>query len=133
MEEKLRECLVCNKPLKGRIDKKFCDDFCRNKYHNLQKTGEGYGQIVRNINNMLLKNRRILESLLPEHMPASKHSRDKLLMLGFQFRYITHLHTNKDGKTYFYCYDYGYLELSHSRYLVVRQKDAFRDNFKHSR
>ena len=23
-------CLYCGKPVKGRIDKKFCDDWCRN-------------------------------------------------------------------------------------------------------
>ena len=25
-------CLTCNKPVKGRTDKKFCDDYCRNNY-----------------------------------------------------------------------------------------------------
>jgi hypothetical protein len=25
-----KKCLACGKQLKGRIDKKFCDDYCRN-------------------------------------------------------------------------------------------------------
>ena len=29
-----KPCLSCSKPVKGRTDKKFCDDYCRNSYHN---------------------------------------------------------------------------------------------------
>ena len=56
-----KNCLACDKPVKGRTDKKFCDDFCRNKYNNQLKAG--CNNYVRNINNALGKNRRILESL----------------------------------------------------------------------
>ncbi len=31
-------CQQCGKPVKGRIDKRFCDDFCRNAYNNNLKT-----------------------------------------------------------------------------------------------
>lgn len=30
-------CLNCDKTLKGRTDKKFCDDYCRNSYNNQLK------------------------------------------------------------------------------------------------
>ncbi|MBL7762218.1 MAG: DUF2116 family Zn-ribbon domain-containing protein, partial [Chitinophagaceae bacterium] len=56
-------CLNCGKPLKGRSDKKFCDDSCRNNYNNQLKSI--VNNQMRNINNVLGKNRRILESLLP--------------------------------------------------------------------
>ena len=29
-----RNCLECKDPVKGRIDKKFCSDYCRNAYNN---------------------------------------------------------------------------------------------------
>ena len=29
-----RECLECREPVKGRVDKKFCSDYCRNAYNN---------------------------------------------------------------------------------------------------
>ena len=29
-----RECLECGEPLKGRVDKKFCSDYCRNSHNN---------------------------------------------------------------------------------------------------
>jgi predicted nucleic acid-binding Zn ribbon protein len=44
-----RLCLTCNKPLKGRTDKKFCDDYCRNNYNNQLKSNTI--NLVRNINN----------------------------------------------------------------------------------
>ncbi len=119
----VKTCLACAKPLKGRVDKKFCDDYCRNNYNNLQKAKGNYSSYVRNINNSLLKNRKILESILPATEETAKANKEKLLRLGFQFKYLTHLYITKSGKTYFYCYDYGYLPLDNDWYLVVRRKE----------
>ncbi|MFY7839663.1 MAG: hypothetical protein ACOVP7_05275 [Lacibacter sp.] len=118
-----KTCLACGKALKGRIDKKFCDDYCRNNYNNLQKAKGSYSSFVRNINNTLLKNRKIMESILPDTEKTAKASKDKLQRLGFHFNYFTHLYTTKDGKTYFYCYDYGYLPLDNEWYLIVKKKE----------
>jgi hypothetical protein len=79
--------------------------------------------VVRNTNNALLKNRKILESILPASEETAKATKDKLLRLGFQLKYLTHLYTTKTGKTYYYCYDYGYLPLDNDWYLVVRKKE----------
>jgi hypothetical protein len=116
-------CLSCGKQLKGRVDKKFCDDYCRNNYNNLQKAKGSYSSYVRNINNTLLKNRKVLESILPETEETARANREKLLRLGFQFKYLTHIYTTRTGKTYYYCYDYGYLPLENDWYLVVRRKE----------
>jgi predicted nucleic acid-binding Zn ribbon protein len=116
-------CLACGKPLKGRSDKKFCDDYCRNNYNNQQKAKGNYSAYVRHINNTLLKNRKILESILPDGEETAKANRDKLQRLGFHFTYHTHTYTTKTGKTYFYCYDYGYLPLENDWYLVVKRKE----------
>lgn len=118
-----KNCLSCGKKLNGRIDKKFCDDYCRNNYNNLQKSKGSYSSYVRNINNTLLKNRRILESVLPETEETAKANKEKLQRLGFQFRYLTHTYQTKTGKMYFYCYDYGYLPLDNDWYLIVKQKE----------
>jgi predicted nucleic acid-binding Zn ribbon protein len=118
-----KTCLYCGKTLKGRIDKKFCDDNCRNNYNNQQKAKGSHSAYVRNINNALLKNRKILESLLPDEKKTANANRDKLMRLGFQFKYITHLYTTKDDKTYFYCYDYGYLPLENDWFLIVKRKE----------
>ena len=118
-EEKL--CLTCSKPVKGRSDKKFCDDYCRAAYNNDLKSTTN--NLIRNINNALGKNRRILESLLPEGEPTAKTNKDKLLEKGFQFKYHTHLYQTKNDKTYFYCYEYGYLPLENNWYLIVKREE----------
>jgi hypothetical protein len=52
-----------------------------------------------------------------------KTIKEKLLQKGFLFKYITHLYTTKEGKVYYYCYDYGYLPLDNDWYLIVRRKE----------
>lgn len=118
-----KSCVCCGKTLKGRIDKKFCDDYCRNSYNNQQKSRSNYSATVRNINNALLKNRKILESILPETEETAKANREKLQRLGFHFRYITEVYTTKTGKVYYYCYDFGYLPLENDWFLIVRKKE----------
>ena len=116
-----RECLACGKILHGRADKKFCNDYCRNAYNNSQKAATT--PVVRNINNALLKNRRILEAVLgAEEM--QKAPKEKLLQQGFQFRFLPHTYTNKKGNIYFFCYEYGYLPLENDWYLVVKRKEV---------
>jgi transcriptional accessory protein Tex/SPT6 len=113
-----RTCLSCDKNLKGRTDKKFCDDYCRNNYNNQLKTIDI--SPVRNINNALGKNRRILMSFFSEGQHTAKAARDELLQKGYQFKYSTHTYTNKKGKLYFFCYDYGYLPLENNYFLLVK-------------
>jgi hypothetical protein len=118
-----KTCLSCNKALKGRIDKKFCDDYCRNNFNNQQKAKGSYSSYVRNINNTLLKNRKILDSILPEGEETAKANKDTLQRVGFHFKYFTHTYTTKSGKTYFYCYDYGYLPTGNDWFLIVKRKE----------
>jgi predicted nucleic acid-binding Zn ribbon protein len=114
-----KECLACGKTLHGRADKKFCNDYCRNAYNNHLKSVNS--PIIRAINNALLKNRRILETVLGEE-EMQKTTKDKLLQLGFQIKYSTHTYTNKKGNVYFFCYEYGYLPLDGDCYLVVKRR-----------
>lgn len=115
-----KNCLACGKPLQGRADKKFCDDYCRNAYHNKSKALDI--KIVRNINNALRKNRNILEEILKDEDTA-RANQEKLLSLGFNFKYQTHTYTTKKGHSYIYCYEYGYLPLENNWYLIVKNKE----------
>lgn len=121
-KENIRPCLACSKPLKGRADKKFCNDYCRNNHNNGQKARGGHSSYVRNITHALLKNRRILEAILPGGEETARAKKEKLHSLGFQFKYLTHMYTTQAGKTYYYCFDYGYLPLENDWYLVVKRK-----------
>ena len=118
--ENQTNCLACNKPVKGRTDKKFCNDYCRNTFNNNLKSAAN--NLVRNINNALGKNRRILEQAFHEEEEMAKITKEKLLLKGFQFKYITHTYTNKKGTVYFFCYDLGYLPLENDWYLLVKRK-----------
>ena len=121
MSPEIKTCLNCGKPVLGRVDKKFCDDQCRNTYNNQQSSASN--NLIRNINHALKKNRNILESLIPAGEELSTTTRDRLLRAGFQFKYFTHLYQNKKGNQYHYCYDFGYLELDGDWFLVVKGKE----------
>ncbi len=113
-----KSCLACNKILKGRTDKKFCDDYCRNSYNN-QRKGD-VNNYARNIINALRKNKKILEKFLGnEHMV--KTTRGRLLNRGFQFNYHTHTYENKKGGVYVFCFEMGYLALEYDWFLVVKK------------
>jgi len=112
-------CLACDKEITGgRSDKKFCDDYCRGVYNNILKSPANNN--IRNINNTLSKNRRILESLMPSDKINVKVSKDVLITQQFAFDYHTQSRPAKNG-TYFYCYDYGYLTLDNDFVLIVRK------------
>ncbi|MEO6255053.1 MAG: hypothetical protein ABIO79_17215 [Ferruginibacter sp.] len=120
-QKEIKSCGLCEKPLKGRSDKKFCDDYCRAAYNNELKSASN--NYIRNVNNALGKNRRILENLLRDGEQMAKTNQDKLLSAGFQFRYITHTYTNQKGKLYHFCYEYGYLSLENNWFLIVKRNE----------
>ena len=114
-----RTCPECSKPVFGRVDKKFCSDACRNSYNN--KVNAASTNHMRNVNNILAKNRRILAGLNPEG--KRKTHRDQLLMRGFDFDYHTSSYTTKAGDTYHFCYEQGYLLLQEGLILLVQKKE----------
>jgi len=113
-----RTCIECNEVFHGRADKKFCSDMCRNAYNN--KLNSSSNNYVRNINNILRKNRRIIEELIPDE--TAKVSQQKLMDKGFNFSYYTNTVTTKTGKNYLFCYEYGYLPIEGNYYLLVKRK-----------
>jgi predicted nucleic acid-binding Zn ribbon protein len=121
VENQRVHCLTCNKPVRGRTDKKYCDDYCRNTFNNRLKSS--VNNLVRNINNALVKNRRILEKFFINDEEIIKTTKEKLLQEGFQFKYITHTCATKKGIVYFFCYDLGYLPLENNWYLLVKRKN----------
>ena len=114
-----KQCLECGDEFIGRADKKFCSPNCRSAYNN--KLNSDATNFIRNINNILRKNRRILAALNPNG--KMKIHRDKLIGEGFKFSYFTNIYQTKNGNTYYFVYDQGYLQLDDGWLaLVVRQK-----------
>lgn len=113
-----KACLECGDKIIGRSDKKFCSDQCRVSYNNKLKSDET--NYMRNVNNALRKNRRILVELNPEG--KRKISRDKLSQLGFNFSHHTDIYKTKEGAIYFYSYEQGYLEIDAKTLLLVKKE-----------
>jgi len=118
----MKNCLDCGSTIHGRADKKFCNDQCRNNYNN-QLNSQNYA-LVRNINNILKRNKRILEELAPAG--KIKISRKKLTALNFNFEYFTNIYQTSTGNTYFFCYDYGYLPLQGDDVLIVHKEEPLK-------
>ena len=113
-------CLECNDPLRGRADKKFCNDFCRNAYNNRQNTEQN--NFMRQVNAILRRNRRILEMHIKTGEELGKVTGQRLLGEGYDFKYHTHQIANKKGQVYTFCYDLGFLPLENDWLLVVRRR-----------
>jgi predicted nucleic acid-binding Zn ribbon protein len=119
-----RNCQVCGSPLRGRVDKKFCNDYCRNHYNNGLKQQDRHHPLVRQLNGYLLRNRRILQSLLAPGSSTGRVHRDRLLAEGFLFRYFTHQQLTRKGKIYHYCYEYGYRGLGNGWYMLIKGRET---------
>ncbi|MBT3742151.1 MAG: hypothetical protein P8N27_02070 [Polaribacter sp.] len=116
MEDK--KCLECEEVLKGRVDKKFCSDYCRNAYNN--RVNKDSKNLIRNINNRLRKNYKILSEL--NITGKTKVTRTKLYDQGFDFNFFTSIYKTKTGNTYFYIYDEGYLPLENELFLLIKKE-----------
>ncbi len=113
-----KKCPECGDKIYGRADKKFCTDYCRNAYNN--KLNQTANNNIRNINNQLKRNWRILDDLNPNDK-CSVH-KNKLVDKGFNFGYFTSIYTTKKGTIYYFVYDQGYLELENGYYMLVKKK-----------
>ena len=112
-----RKCLECDEVVKGRIDKKFCSDYCRNSYNN--RVNKDSKNLIRNINNRLRKNHKILSEL--NLTGKTKVTRTKLYDKGFDFQFFTSIYKTKTGNTYFYIYNEGYLPLENETFLLIKR------------
>ena len=112
-----KNCPECGEKIVGRTDKKFCSDYCRNAHNN--KINKDNTNLVRNINNQLRKNFRILEELNPTD--KTRASKAKLQAKGFSFEYFTSIYTTKSGTIYYFVYDQGYLPLEGDYYALVKR------------
>lgn len=111
------KCLECGDEIHGRSDKKFCSDGCRNTFNN--KNNRDATNLMRNINNKIRKNYRILSELNFVD-GKTKSTRTKLISAGFSFEYFTHFKVYKNGAEYRFLYDIGYKFLEDDYVLLVK-------------
>ena len=121
-----RPCLTCGTMLAGRIDKKFCDDYCRSMHNNKEYNTNRGATIIRKVNSILRKNRRILEELLAPNEEKAKVEKAKLTGRGFNFDFYTSAFSHKRGVVYYFCYEYGYLSMETDHYFIIRRTEVVR-------
>lgn len=113
-----KKCQECGGKISGRVDKKFCSDPCRVAYNNRIRSDET--NFMRNVNNTLRKNRRILMELNPSG--KTRVAREQLSARGFDFSFFTSEYKTREGSVYHYCYEQGYLEIDKDWFLLVVKK-----------
>jgi hypothetical protein len=101
--------------IKGRTDRKFCNDQCRGTYHNLQYLESNTA--IRLINRILKKNYSIL-SLLNTNGKTTV-SKIQLHYLGYRFEYVTSMSKTRNNNVCFFCYNQGYRELNDKVMMLV--------------
>ena len=112
-------CLQCGLPLVGRADKKYCDDGCRNAYHNARMMDAN--RICRPYHRSLKQN----YSLLFDHLQAGQSlvHKDELLLHGFDPKMSTTFDLMEDGTLRYGVYDLEYFEIK-DRYIQIRRTPA---------
>lgn len=115
----MNSCLECGEKIIGRSDKKFCNDGCRNAYNN--KNNKDVSNLMRNINNKLRKNFRVLSEQSFVDGKA-KTTKQNLSINGFDFTYFTHFKVYKNGAEYRFVYDIGYKYLEDDWILLVKNE-----------
>ena len=115
-----KKCLDCGETIRGRTDKKFCSDQCRNNYNN--RLNRDSNNFVRNVHGLLRKNRRILADLYSEG--KVKVHKDALFALGYNFSFFTHVIETSQGHKFHYCFEYGYHELGED-FLELSQNSQY--------
>ncbi|SRR6056297_1051520 len=101
----MKSCQECGASFRGRTDKKFCTADCRSTFHNRKYRDQN--NMMRNINNCLRRNRKILKELCEKKL--AKVDRYDLLERGFRFGYCTHVR-QREKRPVHYCYDIAYYE-----------------------
>ena len=113
-----KTCNHCGAPLAGRVDKKYCSDYCRTMFHNrINRSGTN---LMRKIQRTLRKNRQILERLNPAG--RRRIHRAELEREGFNFHFHTHHYVTNAGSIYVFCFEQGYQIKDNDYYILVEKK-----------
>ncbi|MEY4934370.1 MAG: hypothetical protein RIS64_729 [Bacteroidota bacterium] len=111
-------CKQCKILIKGRSDKCFCSPKCKNAFNNEQKKRTRL--VTEEIDGYLHRNRIILNQVMGN---AVKQMVDRLVLVreDFKFDYFTSIYINKENKMYRFVYDYGWMDFSDQKVLIIKK------------
>ncbi|AKQ45040.1 hypothetical protein TH63_04370 [Rufibacter radiotolerans] len=117
MEKNGKKCGHCQASIIGRADKRFCSSQCRTGFANAHRLSDQGELLIKEVNMVLRHNRQLLKKASPHGKTTVR--RQVLELAGFNFRYFTHVYRTKQGNTYHFCYDYGYLLLPQEDKVLI--------------
>lgn len=124
-----KKCLQCAKPIVGRLDKKYCNDYCRNTYNNQTKRAED--NQIQQVNSIIRKNRRILKTLCPVGKATVR--KEVLDAMSYNYRFLTGVYQSPApaNLVYFICHDYAFSPLNEEGedMAIIVQKEDYFDKF----
>jgi len=120
----MKYCQDCGTILKGRTDKKFCDDHCRSHYNNAVNRDRDTN--FKQINHILKKNTSILEKLV--HKGIKTTTFHLLSATGFNFSFFTHQLYEQNEETCICCYDYGYKKINEEELIIKQVSHSLHNN-----
>ena len=121
-----RTCPICQEPIFGRSDKKYCGDQCRALANNKKKIETQYILII--TNQILRKNRTILKTLCPQGKATVR--KEVLISMGFNLNNFTSIFVTGSKQVYYMCYDYGYLPIMEGqteKALIISRQEYMTD------
>ena len=104
-------CKKCGNLIQGRLDKKFCDAYCRNSFNNTIKRKDERSIIE--VNRVLRKNRTILKTLSP--VGKSTVRKEVLDATGYNFNIFSSMYRASKSSIYYLCHEYGFCPILDSR------------------
>ena len=113
----ITRCLECGKKLPGRLGQKFCNPNCKAAYHYKKSKFKEPSTFLR-IENQLKLNRRILKHI--NFNGKSEIDKEFLITVGFNFDYFTHMGEDKNGKLFYFYYEYGLHKLKGSGIYMLK-------------
>ncbi len=114
-----RRCLLCKKVVVGRSDKKFCSVRCKNTSYAKRRAQNRDATAY--TDQILHRNRAILQALLGTNGRKKKIARMHLDRQKFNYDYLTGFHVNTQGKTIHHVYEFSWAIFSDQEVLIYRR------------
>ena len=121
-------CKKCGSPLFGRVDKQFCDAYCRNAFNNRVK--RSVEKQILETNSKLRKNRTILKTLSP--LGKSTVRKEVLEAMGYNFSIFSSMYRASKSNIYYLCYEYGFRPIIDNRGIekaIIINKQSYMNDW----
>lgn len=116
---RIERCTTCNKPISGRLEKRFCDIKCKNEYHeSVRKLLEDLPSYA---NKRIKKNYTILEGIFGYDTKSIRIHQNDLFKHGFDLTQFTKVISRRNRRVYelfeykIFALGNGVFEISRSR------------------